>query len=60
MAPVCSSFTFANSAMTRRANKAPEGDCTYAPARDGNHMVLQPCVISAWDYLGSRASAAAR
>ena len=40
MAPVCSSFVFANSVLTRRTNAAPEGDCTYGPVRDGNLMSL--------------------
>ena len=40
MAPVCSSFVFANSVMTRRTNAAPEGDGTYGPVKDGNFMAL--------------------
>ena len=40
MAPVCSSFVFANSIMTRRTNVTPEGDGTYGPVRDGNFMAL--------------------
>jgi hypothetical protein len=38
MAPVCSSFVFANSANCRRTVDNPSGDETYAPVSMGNIM----------------------
>ena len=38
MAPVCSSFVFANSVNTRRTVDNPTGDETYPPVTMGNIM----------------------
>jgi len=38
MAPVCSSFVFANSSKTKRTKENPEGDIEYAPVVSGNTM----------------------
>ena len=51
MAPVCSSFVFANSVMTRRTNAAPEGDGSCGPVKDGNFMALVAAFFSLWHLI---------
>lgn len=45
MAPVCSSFVFANMRNTKRKRDQLEGDVSYRPVRDGNTMALMAAFL---------------